>query len=61
TGYPGYAQPTLDFGARYKLHKPIILLLMAGRGLEPASANQPYFIGYFGVQLLLPSKSYPSD
>lgn len=61
TGYPGYAQPTLDFGARYKLHKPIILLLMAGRGLQPASANQPYFIGYFGVQLLLPSKSYPSD
>jgi hypothetical protein len=37
------------------------LLFMAGRGLEPARSNQPYFIGYFGVQLLLPPKSYPSD
>jgi len=51
-------QPTIDFGARYKLHKPIILLLMAGRGLEPARSNQSYFIGYFGFQLLLPPKSY---
>ncbi len=48
-------QPTLDFGARYKLHNPVIL---AGRGLEPASSNQSYFIGYFGIQLLLPSRSY---
>lgn len=52
------AQPTIDFGARYKLHRPAILLLMAGRGLEPAASNQPYFIGYFGIQLLLPPRSY---
>jgi len=51
-------QPTFDFGARYKLHCPVILLLMAGRSLEPTSPNQSYFIGYFGIQLLLPPKSY---
>jgi hypothetical protein len=58
---PGYAQPTLDFGARYKLHKPFILLLMAGRGLESATSTQPYFIGYFGIQILMPSRAYPTD
>ncbi|HXW89931.1 MAG TPA: hypothetical protein VEK33_05245 [Terriglobales bacterium] len=52
------AQPTIDFGARYKIHRPVILLLMSGRGLEPARGNQPYFIGYFGIQLLLPPRSY---
>lgn len=51
-------QPTIDFGARYKLHSPVILLLMAGRSLEPTRPNQSYFIGYFGIQLLLPTKSY---
>jgi len=56
--HPFDSQPTLDFGARYKLHSPIILLLMAGRSLEPARPNQSYFIGYFGIQLLLPSRSY---
>jgi hypothetical protein len=52
------AQPTIDFGGRYKLHNPIILLLMAGRGLEASRSNQSYFVGYFGVQFLLPPKSY---
>jgi hypothetical protein len=51
----------MDFGARYKLHRPVILLLMAGRSLEPARPNQSYFVGYFGIQLLLPTKSYKSD
>ena len=58
TFHPSETQPTIDFGARYKLHRPVILLLMAGRGLEPSSGTQPYFIGYFGVQFLLPPKSY---
>jgi hypothetical protein len=58
TFHPSESQPSIDFGARYKLHRPIILLLMAGRALEPASSKQPYFIGYFGIQLLLPPKSY---
>lgn len=51
-------QPTFDVGGRYKLHRPVILLFMAGRSFEPARPDQSYFIGYFGVQLLLPLKSY---
>jgi len=31
---------------------------MAGRALEPTRSNQPYFQGYFGLQFLLPPKSY---
>lgn len=58
---PYVSQPTLDGGARFRLHNPIILLLMAGRGLESASRNQPYFVGYFGVQILLPSRAYNAD
>jgi hypothetical protein len=61
TFHPSQSQPTIDFGARYKLHSPIILLLMAGRSLEPARPNQAYFVGYFGIQLLLPPKSYKSE
>jgi len=58
---PYNSQPTLDAGMRYRLHNPVILLLMAGRGLEPASHNQPYFVGYFGVQILLPTRAYNAD
>lgn len=54
-------QPTIDFGGRYKLHSPVILLFMAGRSLEPTRSNQSYFLGYFGLQLLLPPKSYNRD
>ena len=56
-----FAQPTLDVCARYKLHLPFILLMMLGRGVEPAQNNQPYFVGYFGVQILLPLKSYDRE
>jgi len=58
TFHPSENQPTIDVGARYKLHKPVILLLMGGRSLEPTRPNQSYFIGYFGLQFLLPPKSY---
>ena len=58
TFHPGEAQPTLELGARYKIHRPVILLFMAGRSLESARPNQPYFVGYFGLQFLLPPKSY---
>lgn len=61
TFHPSENQPSIDVGGRYKLHKPVILLFMAGRSLEPARGNQPYFLGYFGIQLLLPPKSYPED
>jgi hypothetical protein len=58
TFHPSAYQPTIDFGGRYKIHRPVILLFMAGRSLEPTRSTQSYFIGYFGIQLLLPSKSY---
>jgi hypothetical protein len=61
TFHPSENQPTIDFGARYKIHRPVIFLFMAGRSLEPARSNQSSFIGYFGIQLLLPPKSYKSD
>lgn len=61
TWRPSYAQPTFDVGGRYKLHPPLILLFMAGRGFEPARSNQPSFIGYFGIQLLLPPKPFDQE
>jgi hypothetical protein len=60
--HPSNVQPTFGLGARYRIHKPVILLLMAGRSLESTSPNQSYFVGYFGMQFLLPPKSYdPTD
>jgi hypothetical protein len=59
--HPSDSQPTIDFGARYKIRPWAILLLMAGRSLEPTRANQSYFVGYFGIQFLLPPKSAKSD
>ncbi len=56
--HPFDAQPTIGVGARYKIHRPVILLLMSGRSFEPARSNQSYFVGYFGLQFLLPAKSY---
>jgi hypothetical protein len=47
-------QETVDFGARYKIHPPFILLLMVGRSIVPSSDHQPFFVGYFGMQILLP-------
>jgi len=61
TFHPSYAQPTIDVGARYRFRYPLILLLMAGRSVEPAKSNQPYFLGYFGVQILLPHRSFEKD
>ena len=61
TFHPSVNQPTIDFGARYKLHRPVILLLMAGRSLEASRSDQSYFLGYFGMQFLLPPKSYKAD
>jgi hypothetical protein len=54
-------QPTIGFGGRYKVHSPVILLFMAGRSLEFSTSSQSYFIGYFGLQFLLPPKSYNSN
>jgi len=61
TFHPTENQPTIDFGARYKIRPSLILLLMAGRSLEPTRSNQSYFLGYFGMQFLLSSKHHKSD
>jgi outer membrane putative beta-barrel porin/alpha-amylase len=61
TFHPAGFQPTLDVGGRYKLKPSIILLLMAGHGLEHADSNEPSFFGYFGVQFLFSSKPHKSD
>jgi hypothetical protein len=53
--------PTFDIGGRYRLHSPVLLLFMAGRSLLEQSPNHAYFIGYFGIQILLPPKSYNKD
>jgi hypothetical protein len=42
---------TLDLGGRFKLSRGFIFLFMAGRGVS--GAEQPQFIGYFGIQILL--------
>jgi len=61
TFHPSSDVPTFDFGGRYRLHNPVILLFMAGRSLQPAGPTRGYFQGYFGIQLLLPPKSYDRD
>ena len=61
TFHPYANQPTFDFGGRYKIHSPVIVLVMAGRSFEPTRSNQSYFVGYFGLQFLLPPKSYNRD
>lgn len=54
-------QETADVGGRYKIHPPFILLLMAGRSVAPASSHQPFFVGYFGMQVLLPPKPFEDN
>ena len=44
---------TLGVGGRYKLHRGVIALFMAGRSITGFSPGQPQFIGYAGVQILL--------
>jgi hypothetical protein len=61
TFHPEYSQTTLEMGVRYRVHRPFIVLLMAGRSVEPARSDQSYFVGYFGVQILLPLKSYSRE
>jgi hypothetical protein len=46
---------------RYKIHPPFILLLMAGRSVQPASNERPHFVGYFGMQFLLPPKPFEKE
>jgi len=50
-------QETIGGGVRYKLHPPVILLAMAGRGLK-TSDGQPSFVAYVGLQFLLPTRPF---
>jgi len=59
--HPFASQPTVGVGGRYRIHSPVVLLFMAGRSLESSGPNQPYFVGYFGLQFLLPARSYKSE
>jgi hypothetical protein len=61
TFHPATNQETLEGGLRYKIHPPFILLIMAGRSLQPAGPTQPYFVGYFGMQFLLPPHPFEKE
>jgi hypothetical protein len=44
---------TLGVGGRYKLTQSFIALFMAGRSIDGFGADQPKFMGYVGIQILL--------
>jgi hypothetical protein len=58
---PSIGQQTIEGGLRYKIHPRFILLLMASRSVQPSSNEQPRFVGYFGMQFLLPPKPFAKD
>jgi hypothetical protein len=51
-GTPPY-DTTFDLGGRYKFHRGLLLLFMAGRSFSGNASDQPEFTGYFGIQILL--------
>jgi Putative MetA-pathway of phenol degradation len=53
----GVHENTFDFGGRFKLGAPAVLLFMAGRSFSGPASGQPQFIGYFGLQFLIQRKS----
>jgi hypothetical protein len=55
------SQETVGGGVRYKIHPPVILLLMAGRGLQRTLQSQPSFVGYVGLQFLLPRRPFEKN
>ncbi len=44
---------TLGFGGRYTLSRSFIALFMVGRSIDGFAAEQPEFMGYLGIQILL--------
>jgi hypothetical protein len=58
---------TFDIGGRYQFHRRLSLLFMAGRSFGDFSgraSRQPYFIGYFGLQVQVthgPRKKRPNS
>jgi hypothetical protein len=65
TFHPSFTDPRsqeiLDGGARYKIRPPFILLLMAGRSVQSSSTGHAFFVGYFGMQILLPPKPFEDN
>jgi Putative MetA-pathway of phenol degradation len=59
--HPFATQSTVGVGGRYRVHSPVVLLFMAGRSLEDSGPSYPNFVGYFGLQFLLPARSYKSE
>ena len=55
------SRETIGGGVRYKLHPPVILLAMAGAGLQRTLPGQPSFVGYVGVQFLLPRRPFEKN
>jgi hypothetical protein len=57
--YNDYAMGTLphdttfDAGGRYRFHKGLLLMFMAGRSFRGNTSGQPEFVGYIGLQILL--------
>ena len=54
-------QRTIGSGLRYKMRPPFVLLMMAGRSVTAAHNGQPFFVGYIGMQILLPVKPFESS
>jgi len=58
---------TFDFGGRFQICRGLLFLFMSGRSFGEFSgrtSNQPYFIGYFGLQLQIthgPRKKMPNS
>jgi hypothetical protein len=54
-------QTTFDIGGRVKLFAPVQFIFMAGRSFREVMSDEPYFLSYIGMQLLLNDRWEPED
>jgi len=54
-------QTVFNLGGRFRLMDAALFIFSAGRSFSGPSSGQPQFIGYFGVQWLLPVKAEAAD
>lgn len=52
-------ETTLDAGTRYRLFRPVVLLLMVGHTVRLGDPNEPRFIGYGGLQFQFSTRKHP--
>ena len=52
-------ETTVDAGTRYRLFRPIVLIMMVGRTVRPGDPSEPHFIGYGGLQFQFSTKKHP--